>query len=135
MYTLAGKTSSHVNNSMHFAEAVRSIKVQDDEMMVSFDVTSLFTNVPVDESINVIRNKLQYDETLEDRTPLSPDRVAELLEVCLKSTYFSYNGNFYEQQERAALGSPDSATVANLYMDIFEDIALESSPIRRRLWK
>ena len=68
-------------------------------MMASFDVTLLFTNVPVDESIYVIRNKLQVDETLEGRTPLSPDRVVELLELCLKSTYFSYNRDFYEQQK------------------------------------
>ena len=89
---LAGKTSSLVKNSRHFVEAMRGIKVQDDEMMASFDVTSLFTNVPVDESVHIIRSKLQDDETLEDRTPLSPNRVAELLEMRLKSTYFSYRG-------------------------------------------
>ena len=41
-------------------------------MMVSFDVSSLFTNVPVDKAEHVIHDKLQEDENLEDRTTLSP---------------------------------------------------------------
>ena len=65
--------------------------------------------------------------TLKDRTTLSPDRVAELLEMCLRSTYFSYKGNFYEQRECAAMGPPVSAVVANLYMEFFEELALGGS--------
>ena len=72
------------------------LRVEKGEMLVSFDVTSLFTNVPVDEAVQVICDKLQ-DETLADRTTLSPDRVVELLDACLRSTYFSYGEDFYEQ--------------------------------------
>ena len=54
------------------------LSVKKDEMLVSFDVTSLFTKVPIDEAVQVIRDKLQ-DEMLVDRTTLSPDRVAGLL--------------------------------------------------------
>ncbi len=35
-------------------------------MMVSFDVSSLFTNVPMDEAVSVIRDKLQNDENLDE---------------------------------------------------------------------
>ena len=75
------------------------------------------------------------DEDLVERRPLSPDRIAELLGLCLKSTYFSCGGEFYEQREGAAMGSPVSAVVANLYMEFFEELALESAPSRPRLWK
>ena len=94
---LAGKTDWHVRNSKHFVEVMAGLRVEEDKMLVSFDVTSLFTNVPIDEAVHVIRDKLRGDETLEDRTTLSPDRVEELLEACLRSTYFSYEGDFYEQ--------------------------------------
>ena len=40
---------------------------------------SLFTDVPIEEAVGVIRDKLREDEDLVERTPLSPDRVAELL--------------------------------------------------------
>ena len=113
---LAGKTDSHVKNSKHFVEVMSDLRVEEDEMLVSFDVSSLFTNVPIDEAVQVIRDRLRRDETLVNRTTLSPDRVTELLETCLKSTYFCYRGEFYEQREGAAMGSPVSAVVANLYM-------------------
>ena len=51
---------------------------------------------PVDEAISVICERLREDETLGDRTILSLEWVAELLKICLKSTYFSFGGNFYE---------------------------------------
>ena len=76
-----------------------------DESLVSFDVTSLFTNVPIEEAVGVIRDKLREVE----RTPLSPDRVAEQLSLCLNSTYFSFGGEFYEQRQGAAMGCPVSA--------------------------
>ncbi len=41
-------------------------------MMVSFDVSSPFTNVPIDEAVSVIRDKLQNDESLDERTCLYP---------------------------------------------------------------
>ena len=92
---LAGKTDSHVRNSKHFVEVMAGLRVEEDEMLVSFDVSSLFTNVPIDEAVQVIRDRLRGDETLVNRTTLSSDKVAELLEVCLKSTYFCYGGEFY----------------------------------------
>ena len=73
------------------------MRIEEDKMLVSFDVTSLFTNVPIDKVVQVIRDKLQGDKTLADRTTLSPDRIAELFEACLRSTYFSYGEDFYEQ--------------------------------------
>ena len=53
----------------------------------------------------------------------------------LRLTYFSYGGEFYEQREGTAMGSSVSAVVANLYMEFFEELALESAPSRPSLWK
>ena len=53
------------------------------------------------------------DDNLAERTPLSPDRLTEILDMCLRSTYFSYGDEFYEQREGAAMGLPASAVVAN----------------------
>ena len=79
-----------MRNSAHFVKEMEGIRLQEDEILASFDMTSLFTNTPVDEAVDVIRNKLQGDETLEERITLSLNRVAELLELCLRSTLFSY---------------------------------------------
>ena len=110
-------------------------KLDPEELLVSFDVTSLFTNVPVDEAVEVTRRLLEEDETLGERTALTADSIAELLKLCLKSTYFRFEGKFYEQREGAAMGSPVSAVIANLYMEYFEQRALETAPQRPRLWR
>ncbi len=95
-------------------------------------MSSLFTNVPIDKAVSVIRDKLHNDESLDERTCLSPKCITELLEVCLRLTYFRYNGNCYEQ---VAMGSPVSAVVANLYMEFFEEEDLNSASVKPVLWK
>ena len=66
---------------------------EEEEVLVTFDVTSLFTNVPTDEAVDVMHRKL------------AAERIAELLQLFLKSTYFRYNGEFYKQMQGAAMGS------------------------------
>ena len=51
-----------------------------------------------------------------------------LLKFCLKNTYFSFQDQFYEQVEGAAMGSPVSPIVANLYMEYLEQKALSIAP-------
>ena len=51
-----------------------------------------------------------------------------LLEFCLKNTYFSFQDQFYEQVEDAAMSSPVSPIVANLYMEYLEQKALSTAP-------
>ena len=58
-------TSSHVLNSKHFAETMRDITIEEDELLVSFDMSSLFTNVPIGEAVQVIQAKLREDDSRE----------------------------------------------------------------------
>ena len=66
---------------------------------------------------------------------LAYNSIAALLELCLSVTYFYIDGQMYEQREGVGMGSPMSAVVADLYMDHFKQLALESAPSRPRLWK
>ena len=75
-----------------------------------------------------MKYQLEKDPTLKDRTVIGVDDIILLLEFCLKNTYFSFQGQFFEQVEGAAMGSPHSPIVANLYMEHFEQKALSSSP-------
>ncbi|KAI8493100.1 hypothetical protein Bbelb_291040 [Branchiostoma belcheri] len=115
--TLVGKTQHHVKNSADFVNKIKDIHVEDDETITSYDVCSPFTSIPPKEAVSVVREALEADDTLADRTNLSVDQVCELLELCLGCTYFTYKGQFYQQMHGCAMGSPVSPIVVNLYME------------------
>ena len=98
-------------------------RIQENEVMVSFDLESLFTNVPIEGAVKAALCKLENDPGLADRINLTPTQIADLLNFVLRSTYFQYNGSIYnyEQKDGAAMGSPVSTVIANLYMEEFED--------------
>ena len=100
--------------------------------MVSFDVESQFTNVPIDAAVQAALQKLENDPSLADRTKLTPAQIADLLTFVLRSIYFLYNGSIYEQKD--AMGSPVSAVIANLYMESFEEQAITTSSYEPRIW-
>ena len=131
---LVGKTQHNITNSADLVQKLSDIVPQPDEILVSYDVTALFTSVPVTESIEIIRRRLQNDPTLPQRTTLSADHVCDLLACCLNTTYFTFEGNFFQQTEGAAMGSPVSPIVANLFMEDFEEKALASFHTPPRYW-
>ena len=97
------------------------------ECLSSYDVSALFTSVPIDPALNIIKDLLEKDNTLKERTVLAVNDINLLLEFCLKNTYFSFQDQFYEQVEGVAMGSPVSPIVANLYMEYLEQKALSTS--------
>ena len=126
---LVGKSPHHINSTQDFVEQVKYITLVPGECPSSYDVSALFTLVPV----NIIRGLLEMTTSSKGRTVLAVNDIILLLEFCLKNTYFSFQGQFYEQVEGAAMGSPVSTIVANLYMEYLEQKALSIAPTPR-LW-
>jgi len=103
--------------------------------MVSFDVVSLFTKVPIQLALNIAKQRLQSDPKLNQRTGLSTTDLIKGLEICLNSTNFTFRGKHYKQVFGIAMGSPVSWVVANLVMENIETRALETFADPPRLWK
>ena len=125
---LVGKSPDHINNIQDFVEQVRHITLVPGECISSYDVLALFTSVPIDPPLKIIKDLLVRDPTLKDRTIIGVDDIILLLEFCLKNTYFSFQGQFFEQVEGAAMGPPVSPIVANLYMENLEQKTLSTTP-------
>ena len=65
---------------------------------------------------------------------MSIPQITSLLEFCLTNTYFLFQGRYYEQVQGAAMGSPISPLIANIFMEEFEVKALSSTPHAPTLW-
>ena len=129
-----GKSPHHIQSTGDFVSKAKGLTFQPGECLSSYDVTSLFTSVPIDPALKIIRDLLEKDEKLNDITVLSVQNIIELLGFCLYNTHFSFQNKFYEQVEGAPMGSPVSPTVTNLYMECFEKKALASAINPPWLW-
>ena len=81
---------------------------------MSFDVTSLFTNVPTSLAVDVAHRRLQDDDTLEERTALEVEEIVTFLKLCLDATYICFRGKYYQQTFGTAMGSPVSVVVQSV---------------------
>lgn len=86
-------------------------------MLVSLDVTSLFTNIPKDLALKAIEKR--WTE-ISDKTTFSLPQFLYAVETVLESTSFCFNGQYYEQIYGTPMGSPLSPILADLVMDELE---------------
>jgi hypothetical protein len=82
---LARNSETSVRTSDHFIQLLKPIELQDQEILVRFDVVSLFTNVPIEESLQIIKTKLDTDQE-KIHFNLKTEVIMEILEVFMKTT-------------------------------------------------
>ena len=132
---VVANTDYTVKNSCDFADFIRGKTLNAESELVSFDVVSLFTKIPVDLAIKVAEKRLKQDASLGQRTSLAVEDLIDLLSFCLNTTQFTYNGTYYQQVFGTAMGSPVSAAITNMVMEDVEQRALASSPVQPLFWK
>ena len=69
-------------------QKIQNTTLDELDIMVSFDVVSLFTKVPVDEAMGAIEEMLEKDESINERMTMSPYEVCRLT-LYLRTTYFT----------------------------------------------
>ena len=125
---LVGQSPHHLKNTQHYIQQLQGKTLEPGEVITSFDVKALFTSVPVKPAIQIVKQKLQQDNTLPQRTSMSIAQITSLLELCLTNTYFLFQGKYYEQVQGAAMGSPISPLITNIFMEEVEVKAISSIP-------
>ena len=131
MQRYAGKNFSFVKDSKGLAESLKEKTINPDETIVYFDVSALFTSIPVPVALEVINRKLTTHITqeglqafLEHSHSIPKDIIISLLKLVLNNCVLSLQHKFYKQCQEAAMGSPVSPVIANIYMEYFEELAL-----------
>ena len=101
-----------VKDSFDFAK--ETLQQSSDCFMESLDITSLFTNIPLDGTINNCSNELfdkkQYVSNLDQAS------FEKLLVLATKESFFIFDKTFYKKLDGVAMGSPLGPTLANRFL-------------------
>ena len=119
------KNSFVIKDSFSFVEDVKKQPCK--LFMASFDVEALFTNIPLDETIEICVNKLYKRRNMKIKE-LSRDQFKNLLELATKESLFLFDGICYQQIDGVAMGSPLGPTLANIFLCHYEEIWLSKCP-------
>lgn len=114
-----------LENSYNFVNIIKEQTAK--SFMVSYDVTSLFTNIPVQETIEIILNKL-FPTAESNYKEFSRSTFKTLLELAVNDSYFTFNNITYKQIDGMAMGSPLGPTFANIFMCHLEEHFLSNCP-------
>ncbi|XP_075157638.1 uncharacterized protein LOC142230905 [Haematobia irritans] len=114
----------NIKNSGQLKGKLENIKLDKDDILVSFDVVSLFTNIPTHLAI---RNILDKWETLQNHTTIPKRKFLELLQFCLiDNNYFTFKETIYHQTYGMPMGNPLSPTIADIVLDkLLDDVTNE----------
>ena len=83
---------------------------------VSFDVESLFTSVPLSETINIILDRIYNKKLL--KTNIKKRAMKKLLKDCCTKNAFSFNNTIYEQIDGVSMGSCLVPVLANFQTEL-----------------
>ncbi len=115
-----------IKDSNSFAKFIKNFEIFDDEIMVSLDIVNLFTNIPIDYTLNLIKDKLNECEMLRDITNLSINEILLLLRFCMKNTIFKFNNKVYHQIFGAPMGSSLSPIIAEILVQYIFKTAIKT---------
>jgi hypothetical protein len=114
-----------VKNTYSFIEEIKNLKFDGPIVMASFDVVSLFTNVPLVETCKIAVDKL---EQTGEQLPFDRKSFVKLLNIAASQSVFMFNNILYKQIDGCSMGGPLSPSLANIFMCHNETIWLENCP-------
>ena len=117
---LAQVPECNINTSPDkIAKQLPNIKLSENESLISFDVSSLYTNVPVKESIEVcadlLFNRVSFDG-------IDKETFIKLAELACCNVVFSTHLGYYVQKDGLAMGSPPAPHLANGWLSTFDNV-------------
>ena len=94
--------------------------------MISFDIESLFINIPLQETIDLCMENLFQNRTHVDN--LSKDSFRELLTRTMSESLILFDQEFYKQHNGVAMVPPLGPMLANIFLCYHEKIWLQNCP-------
>ena len=106
----------NTNSSANLANTLKDIPVQDNHKMITFDIKDLYVNIPIDETINIIKTKLQQNNNRQVTY-----QIIAMIKTVLQQNYFAFQQTIYQPREGISMGSPISGIIAEIFLQNYED--------------
>ena len=115
-----------VQDSFQFSNDICNVP-HNNGVMASFDVQSLFSNIPVSETCDLIVDKL-FSDNSSKYSGFDKTNFRKLLDICCTNNIFIFNKQLYAQIDGAPMGGCVSPTLANFFLGHFENLWLKQCP-------
>ena len=107
---------TYIKDTSAFINMIEKVKVPNVCLIITFDITSMYTNMSFQELLDAVERVYNTDilqPMLELQCPTKQD-ILYLLKIILENNYFEFNGKTYKQIIGAPMGSIPSPTCATL---------------------
>ena len=122
---------SYIKDTTHFLLQLQNLgPLPDNALLVTLDVSSLYTNIPHNEGIDACRHFLY---TRQNKS-LPAERICDLIRMILNMNNFSFNNEHYLQIHGTAMGTRMAPSYANLFMGKFEQNAIDNTVYKPLVW-
>ena len=84
--------------------------------MITFDIKDLYVNIPIHETMNTIKTKLQ-----QTNNTMITHQIITLIRTVLLQDYFTFQQKIYQLEQGISMGSPISSIIAEIFLQNYED--------------
>lgn len=115
---LVTRTPAFLKDSLQIINEISQLHVEDDVLLVTADVSSLYTNIAHDLGFQAARYFLNKDESMDQSTR---EFILKLLKFAMEHNFFYYDGQYFLQCTGVAMGAKSAPSLANLFMALWEN--------------
>ena len=106
----------NTRNSQEIAEELKSIKINENNRILTLDIKDLYVNLPINCIIKATRHWLHKNNNNEDVIT----QLLNVIKTVMQQNYFQFNDTFCQPEKNIAMGSPISGTMAEIYLQYVE---------------
>ena len=127
------KQNTYLSDTGEFIRQIENTKVDNNDILVTYDITSLYTNLKFSEILESVRLAIENDDTEYEIVKPKIESILEIINLVVSNNKFECNGKYYKQIVGISMGlncSPELSDIA-IYGHI-ENI-LENFPYRNKI--